>query len=307
MRGLCGVRENRGGELYSLVYGKLVAESVDPIEKKPLFHVLPGSLSYSIATRGCNFRCLHCQNASISQVGERDDPARLCVDRRPEQVVAAAVEAGCRTISYTYVEPTVFFEFAYDCCTLAAAENIGNIFVSNGYLSEQATRLLAPLLTAINIDLKSFRDALYRSVCGARLQPVLDTIRRMHELGVWVEVTTLLIPGRNDSAEELLDIANFLAAIDSCLPWHVTAFHPAHYLSDIAPTPLSSLERAREIGLAAGLRHIYLGNVDASGAENTFCPGCGSEVIKRRGFTVLTNRLAGGACPVCATTVAGVW
>lgn len=306
-RGICRVRENRGGELYSLVYGKLVAENVDPIEKKPLFHVLPGSFSYSISTRGCNFRCLHCQNASISQVAEEDDPGRFCADRSPEQVVAAAAEAGCRTISYTYVEPTIFFEFAYDCCRLAADKDIGNVFVSNGYMSEQATRLLAPVLTAINIDIKSFRDAFYRSVCGAKLQPVLDTVRLMYELGVWVEVTTLLIPGKNDSDGELRDIAAFLAGIDKAIPWHVTAFYPTYKMLDVPRTPLTSLERARDIGLAAGLQYVYEGNIPGSGGENTRCPGCGAEVIERRGFAVLRNRLIDGSCSECSTALPGIW
>lgn len=306
-RGLCKVRENRGGELYSLVYGKLVAENVDPIEKKPLFHVLPGSLSYSISTRGCNFRCLHCQNASISQVGKDDDPGRYCVDRSPQQVVTAALAAGCRTISYTYVEPTVFFEFAYDCCLLAAKENIGNIFVSNGYMSEQTTRLLAPVLTAINIDIKSFRDEFYRSVCGAKLQPVLDTVQLMYELGVWVEVTTLLIPGRNDSTAELRGIASFLAGIDNKIPWHVTAFYPTYKMLEEPRTPRATLERARQIGLDVGLRHVYEGNIPGSGGENTVCPRCGMEVVHRRGFAILENRLIAGTCPGCHTAIPGLW
>ncbi len=306
-RGLCRVRENRGGELYSLVYGKLIAEHIDPIEKKPLFHVFPGSLSYSISTRGCNFRCLHCQNASISQVGRSEDPARMCVDRSPEQVVSAAVAAECRTISYTYVEPTIFFEFAYDCCLLAAEKNIGNVFVSNGYMSEEATRTLAPLLTAINIDVKSFREEFYQTVCGAKLRPVLETVQLMHELGVWVEVTTLLIPGRNDSSEELRDIAAFIAGIDKGIPWHVTAFYPTYKMVAEPRTPLATLERAREIGLAAGLHYVYEGNIPGSGGENTRCPGCGRELVRRRGFAILGNELADGSCPSCSVKIPGRW
>lgn len=306
-RGICRVRENRGGQLYSLVYGRLVAENIDPIEKKPLFHVYPGSLSYSISSRGCNFHCLHCQNASISQVGRDEDPGRSSVERSPEQVVAAAMAAGCRTISYTYVEPTVFFEFAYDCCELAKDRNIGNVFVSNGYMSEQATRLLAPLLTAINIDIKSFRDEFYRSVCGAKLQPVLDTVRLMRECDVWVEITTLLIPGRNDSPAELRDIAEFIRSVDSHIPWHVTAFYPTYKMVAEPRTPLATLERARDIGLASGLHHVYEGNIPGSGGENTRCPGCGVELVQRRGFTLMQNRLIDGACPDCATPLAGIW
>lgn len=306
-RGICRVRENRGGVLYSCVYGKLVAENVDPIEKKPLLHVLPGSLSYSISTRGCNFRCLHCQNASISQVGKNDDPGMASVSRSPEEVVDSAIANGCRTISYTYVEPTVFFEFAYDCATLAAKKNIGNIFVSNGYMSEQATRLLAPLLTAINIDVKSFRDDFYRKVCGARLQPVLDTVELMHASGVWVEVTTLLIPGLNDSSEELRDIAEWLATIDRNIPWHVTAFYPTYKMVDKPPTPVATLQRARDIGFAAGLHYVYEGNIPGRGGENSICPSCDTELVQRYGFSILHNNLVNGACPNCLKPIAGVW
>lgn len=306
-RGICRVRENRGGELYSLVYGKLAAEHIDPIEKKPLFHVFPGSLSYSIATRGCNFRCLHCQNASISQVGMDDDPGGYCTTRTPQEVVSSALASGCRTISYTYVEPTVFFEFAYDCCRLAVESNIGNIFVSNGYMTEQATRMLAPVLTAINIDIKSFRDNFYRKVCGARLKAVLDTVRLMHELGVWVELTTLLIPGKNDSREELRDIAAFIAGIDREIPWHVTAFYPTYKMLQQQRTPHETLERARDTGLAAGLHYVYEGNIPGSGGENTCCPSCRAEIISRRGFSIRKNNLVNGKCPGCSAVIAGVW
>ncbi len=304
-RGICGVRENRGGRLISLVYGRLVAEHVDPVEKKPLFHVLPGSLSYSIATVGCNFRCLHCQNASISQFHNRaEDPPGS--RRTPEDVVQAALDRGCRSISYTYVEPTVFFEFAYHCSVVAVEKGLKNIFVSNGYMSGQAARKLAPVLSAINIDIKAFSDSFYRKVCGARLQPVLDSIRLLHDLGVWVETTTLLIPGMNDSPEELAAIAGFLASIDRSIPWHVTAFHPTYRMLDIPPTPLATLRVARRIGQEKGLVHVYEGNV-AAGGEDTLCGGCGARLIERTGFSVRAMRLVGGACPECGAAVAGIW
>lgn len=306
-RGLCKVRENRGGELFTLVYGALVAEHIDPVEKKPLFHVLPGTPTYSISTRGCNFRCLHCQNSSISQVSAAADPTEFCRNKSAADVVAAAAISGCRTISYTYVEPTVFFEYAYDCCRLASERGLGNIFVSNGYMSEKAARLLAPLLAAINIDLKSFRDSFYRKVCGARLQPVLDSIRLMAELGVWVEVTTLIIPTMNDSDDELRETAEFLAALNPSIPWHVTAFHPSYRMTDIPPTPLRTLERAREIGSSAGLHHVYAGNIPGSGGEDTSCSRCGKVLIKRHGFAILENSLADGCCPECSHSVAGRW
>ncbi len=306
-RGLCRVRENRDGILYSLVYGRIVAEHIDPVEKKPLFHVLPGSYSFSISTVGCNFFCRHCQNFTISQpdhFASDDAPGN---PRTPEQIVSSALAAGCTSISYTYVEPTIFLEFALDCMKLAKGEGLKNIFVSNGYMSKEATELLVPVLDAINIDLKAFSDDFYKSVCGARLQPVLDSIKRMHEAGVWLEVTTLLIPGLNDSVEELQQIAEFLAFLDRSIPWHVTGFYPTYKMTDRPPTPLASLERAREIGLAAGLHYVYEGNRPGRGGENTNCPACTTEVIGRHGFSIETNTLIKGNCPSCSAHLAGVW
>jgi pyruvate formate lyase activating enzyme len=306
-RGICGVRENRKGVLYSLVYGWLVAENVDPVEKKPLFHVLPGSRSYSISTVGCNFHCRHCQNFSISQPGTFAADAVPGILRSPEHVVASAVSNGCQSISYTYVEPTIFFEFAYDCCVLARAQGLKNIFVSNGYMTEKTTRKLAPVLDAINIDIKSFSDDFYRKICGARLQPVLDTVRLMHELGVWVEITTLVIPGLNDSDAELVEIAEFIASVDSSIPWHVTAFYPTYKLTDRLPTSAASLQKAREIGLKAGLRYVYEGNVPGAGGENTACPSCQARLVSRLGFRIQENRIVDGVCPQCGEHIAGVW
>ena len=306
-RGICGVRENQKGVLYSLVYGRLVAENMDPVEKKPLFHVLPGSRSYSISTVGCNFRCRHCQNYSISQPGIFAADAVPGILRSPEHVVDNSLSNGCQSISYTYVEPTIFFEFAYDCSVLARAQGLKNIFVSNGYMTEKTTRKLAPVLDAINIDIKAFTDDFYRKICGARLQPVLDTVRLMHELGVWVEITTLLIPGLNNSDAELKDIAEFIFSVDPSMPWHVTAFYPTYKLTDRPSTPLSSLQRAREIGLAAGLRYVYEGNVLGSGGENTVCPSCRTRVINRSGFMVKEDRLVNGGCPQCGERIAGIW
>jgi pyruvate formate lyase activating enzyme len=306
-RGICGVRENRDGVLYSLVYGWLVAEHVDPVEKKPLFHFLPASTTYSIATVGCNFRCRHCQNFSISQPGAFPADSPPGTLRSPEFVVESAIAAGCQSISYTFVEPTIFFEFAYDCCLLAHRHGLKNIFVSNGYQTEETTRLLAPVLDAINIDIKAFTDDFYRTICGARLQPVLDTVRLMRELGVWVEVTTLLIPGLNDSDQELSQLTEFIATLDPAIPWHVSAFFPTYKLTDRPATPVHTLQRAREIGLAAGLHHVYEGNMVDSGGENTRCPSCQAELISRLRFRVLENRLTHGCCPQCGEKIAGVW
>jgi pyruvate formate lyase activating enzyme len=306
-KGLCGVRARQGDAIVSLVYGRVVAEHIDPIEKKPLFHVLPGSLSYSIATPGCNFRCLHCQNASISQVPRTMDVTASGVYRDPKSIVASAIAGNCRTISYTYVEPTVFFEFAYDCCVAAKAKGLRNIFVSNGYMSDAVIRMLATVVTAINIDLKSFSDSFYKKVCGARLAPVLSSISRFKELGVWVEVTTLVIPGMNDSEEELAGIASFLAGIDRKIPWHVTGFYPAYKMSDVPPTGAKIIARARQIGFEQGLEYVYSGNRPGQIGENSSCPSCGETVISRHGFQIIANRLQAGRCPDCGHLIPGVW
>ncbi len=306
-RGICGVRENRDGVLYSLVYGRVVAENIDPIEKKPLFHMLPGSSTYSIATIGCNFSCRHCQNASISQAGSFSSDAVPGIERNPEFIVSSAFAAGCDSISYTYVEPTIFFEFAYDCMVLAKKEGLKNCFVSNGYMSKPATELLTPVLDAVNIDLKSFQDTFYKEICGARLQPVLDSIKRMHAAGVWVEVTTLLIPGLNDSDDELRQIADFLISVDNSIPWHVTGFYPTYKLTDRVATTVESLERARNIGKDRGLQFVYAGNRPGSGGENSYCPSCGFEVILRHGFSIQKNTLISGKCPSCESPITGIW
>ncbi len=309
--GLCGVREGDGVGVKSLVYGKLVAENVDPVEKKPLFHVLPGSLTYSIATPGCNFRCTHCQNSSISQVdGDLTrwlHKGRNVSDRLPADVVDRAISSGCTSLSYTYVEPTIFYEYAYDCAKLAHEKGLGNIFVSNGYMSPEALAKLAPFLTAINIDLKSWSDVFYKKVCGARVEPVLENIKKCVELGLWVEVTTLLIPGMNDSEEELKEIAAFITALDSHIPWHVTAFYPAYKMGHLPPTPIASIDRAVRIGKDAGLKYVYSGNVSGGDGTSSFCHQCGDNLIGRNHFTLMHNSMVNGCCPSCKTPMAGVW
>ncbi len=306
-RGLCGVRENRDGVLYTLVYGRVVAENVDPIEKKPLFHFLPGSRSCSISTVGCNFVCKHCQNYQISQYPNTHQGAIEGRELSPQQVLQTAVDTNCTSISYTYVEPTIFYEFARDCMELAHQQSIANVFVSNGYMSSECTRALAPRLDGINIDLKSFSDDFYTTICGAHLQPVLDNILLMRELGVWVEVTTLIIPGYNDSSEELAQIAAFIHQVDPAIPWHVTAFYPTWKLTDSEPTPLSTLQRAREIGLNQGLRFVYASNIPGQGGEDTLCPGCGTKLVARTGFRVTLNHIRNGQCPDCGEKIEGVW
>ena len=306
-RGICGVRENRGGVLYSLVYGRLIAENIDPIEKKPLLNFLPGSKAYSIATVGCNFHCLHCQNYDISQYPHLNNGEIAGKECTALAVVDDAERTGCASVCYTYVEPTIFYEFAYDCSVLAHERRLKNVFVSNGYMTPEVTRQFAPLLDGINIDIKAFTDDFYKKVCKARLQPVLDNVKLMHELGVWVEVTTLLIPGLNDSPEELRDIARFVKSVSPTIPWHVTAFYPTYKMLDREPTPVGTLRKAREIGLKEGLHYVYEGNIPGEGGENTYCPGCGAELISRYGFSIRQNNLADGRCKTCGQHIAGVW
>ena len=306
-RGICGVRENQGGKLYSLVYGRLVAENVDPIEKKPLFNFLPGSRSFSIATVGCNFQCLHCQNADISQYPHLHHGEIVGDERRAESVVDYAVRENCASISYTYVEPTIFYEFAYDCSVLAHERQLKNVFVSNGFMTSEVTRHLAGVLDGINIDINGFTDDFYKKVCKARLQPVLDNVKLMHELGVWVETTTLIIPGLNDSPEELRGIAKFIKSVSPAIPWHVTAFYPTYKMMDRPPTPVSTLRQAREIGLEEGLRFVYEGNIPGEGGESTYCPACGAELINRYGYSIRNNSLVDGHCGKCGEKIEGVW
>jgi pyruvate formate lyase activating enzyme len=304
-RGICGVRENRGGTLYSLVYGKLCAEHVDPIEKKPLFHVMPGSRSYSIATVGCNFRCRHCQNYTISQV-DRNDPVPG-TEQTPQEIVQRAIDNDCRSISYTYTEPTIFYEFAYDTARLAREAGLKNVFVTNGYISREALATIAPFLDAANIDLKGFSEGFYRDVVHARLSEVLDSIIEHRKQGIWLELTTLIIPGLNDSDAELQGIASFIVTnlgIDT--PWHVSQFHPTYKLTDHPRTPVATLRRARDIGLAAGLRYVYEGNIPGEGGEDTSCPSCSSVLIKRYGYAIETDRISNGACTDCGAVIAGV-
>jgi pyruvate formate lyase activating enzyme len=304
-RGKCGVRENRDGLLHTLVYQKVIAQHIDPIEKKPLFHFHPGTQSYSIATVGCNFRCLFCQNADISQA-PRELHTIYGKEVTAETIVASARRAACASISYTYTEPTIFMELAVEVAELAHRDHIANVFVSNGYLTDESFAVIAPYLDAANVDLKAFNDRFYAEQCGAHLDPVLRTLERMKQAGVWLEVTTLLIPGLNDDPIELRELAGFLAALDPGIPWHVSRFHPTYRLTDRPPTPGATLRQAREIGRQAGLHHVYIGNVPGEEGENTFCHQCGNLLIERFGFTITRRGLEGRCCSRCKTVLAGV-
>jgi pyruvate formate lyase activating enzyme len=332
-RGACGVRFNEAGKLYTLVYGRVAARHLDPIEKKPLFHFQPGSTSYSIATVGCNLRCAFCQNWEMSQgpkgkmtvaetaagtIAETPAVGAVCpqleaAEHRivgehvtPEEIVAAAVRSGARSVAYTYTEPTIFYELAFDTAVLARQRGLKNIFVTNGFTSAAPIRQLASVLDAANVDLKFFKDETYRRVAGARLEPILDAIRLYRELGIWVEVTTLLVPGLNDSDEELRAIARFVRSLGPEVPWHVTQFYPTYKMLDRRPTPVERLRAARQIGLSVGLRYVYEGNVPGEGGENTYCPQCKSPLIERYGHWLLKNRIRGGVCPDCGVAIDGM-
>ncbi len=301
-RGICGVNANEGGRLRNLVYGKVAALNIDPIEKKPLYHFLPGTTALSLGTVGCNFQCPFCQNWQISQSDDNAGGQEVS----PEQLVDAALRQGCSTIAYTYNEPTVFYPFARDVALLAKKHGIKNIFVSNGLESPEVIEDMRGLIDAFNIDLKSFDPDYYKKTLKGSLEGVLDTLKRLKEHGFWVEVTTLIVPGDNDSDGELGQIASFIAeALDPFTPWHISAFHPDYKVDDKAPTPLKTLRRAEAIGRKAGLHYIYMGNVPADGV--TLCPACGTRLIERRGFYMTANRLEDGTCPKCGRQIEGVW
>ncbi|MBM4025379.1 MAG: AmmeMemoRadiSam system radical SAM enzyme [Planctomycetes bacterium] len=323
--GHCRVRQNLGGKLYSLNYDKVCAANPDPIAKKPLYHFQPGSRSFSIAAVGCNFRCDFCQNWQISQaalerssdVGMRGQDARGTQGRdalatygeavAPEQIVEAAVRAGCRSIAYTYTEPTIFMELCNACARPAKERGLANVFVSNGYMTREAIDFAAAWLDGINVDLKAFNDDYYKQLCEARLQPVLDSIAYIaRQTEIWIEITTLLLPGENDSEEELKRLAGWLVTqAGPDVPWHISRFYPQYKHTDSEPTPLASLQRAAEIGKAAGLRYVYLGNVPGTDGENTYCYNCRRKLIERVGYRIKANHIQDSKCPQCGTDIAG--
>jgi pyruvate formate lyase activating enzyme len=304
-RGICCVRENRSGVLYSLVYGNPCSWHVDPIEKKPLFHFFPGSKAFSIATVGCNFRCLHCQNHEISQL-PRDHDMIVGEKMSPDEVVREAKAEGCRSISYTYTEPTMFYEYAFDMAKMAKEQGISNNFVTNGYIEEKPLEAIRPYLDAANIDLKSISGEFYKEVCGAKVDGVLASIKKYKQLGIWVELTTLVIPGYNDSDEEFRSIAAFIKEVGVETPWHISAFHPTYKLTDSHRTPAKTLEKARQLGLEAGLRYVYTGNIPGLDGENTRCFKCGRTVIKRYGFSIVDYKIEDGKCAFCGAIIDGV-
>ncbi len=304
-RGICCARENRGGVLYSLVYGKLITQQVDPVEKKPFFHFLPCSKSYSIATAGCNFRCDFCQNYSISQ-GIRDRNIILGETVSPEEIVESALDCGCKSISYTYTEPTIAFEYFFEIMKLAKSRGLYNNFVTNGFMTEDVLYRAKGYLDAANVDLKSGSDEFYKSLCGAKIEPVFNSLKVMKKMGIWVEVTTLIIPGMNDFERDLKTCAEFIFGLGKETPWHVSRFYPQYRLDKVVPTPFSLLEFARKLGLDTGLRYVYTGNVSGDKGENTYCYNCRKTVIKRCGFEVVEYNIKDSKCKFCSAHIDGV-
>ena len=300
-RGICGVRENVDGKLYALNYGKTVACHIDPIEKKPFFHFLPGSHSLSIATVGCNFKCKSCQNWDISQMPQLTGKIEG-QEISPEEIVKSALKNNLPSISYTYTESAIFSEYALDTMKLAKKQGLKNNWVSNGFWSKELFDLISPHLDAANVDLKSFEDDFYIKYCGGKLQPVLDALKRLKNKKIWLEVTTLVIPTLNDEEEIFEKIANFIKnELGSETPWHVTQFCGAisWKLQNIPDTPVETLEKAHKIGKKTGLKYIYTGNVPGIPSEDTFCPKCNNLVIDRTGY-IISRHDKNGKCPKCS-------
>jgi len=305
-RGICRVRENREGRLTTQVYGNLIAEHIDPIEKKPLYHFLPGSRAYSIATPGCNFRCAWCQNWQISQL-PREMRMPECEQVSPASVVERAIRDHCQTIAYTYTEPTIFFEYSYDTAQIAHEKGLKNVYVTNGFMTSEMLEMIEPYLDGANVDIKAFNDETYRTLMGGRLQPVLDSCRKLKALGVWLEITTLIVPGVNDNPGELEALASFIYdELGSETPWHLSRFYPQYKMSDRAPTDTGILYETKSMGEAAGLEYIYLGNVLED--NQTTCKHCGKPLILRSGYATRTTGLdSEGNCKHCGTRLAGVF
>jgi len=299
--GICGMRVNRGGTLYADNYAKVAAEAVDPIEKKPLYHFLPGTRAYSLGGLGCNFRCSHCQNWQISQ---DHDGAGMTRTILPEEGVAKAKATRCSSIAWTYNEPTIWHEYAKDMGTLAKKESLGTVYVTNGYITEEALDDLSPMLDAFRVDLKSFSDDFYRKICRARLQPVLDSTIRAKELGIHIETVTLVIPGVNDSTVEVSALIDWVFEnLGPDIPMHFTAFHPDFRMTDLPPTPVKTLEKIHDMALEKGMKYVYIGNVPSHRYNNTYCPECGSLLVERAGFSAVPAGIDGDSCKNCGAKI----
>lgn len=304
-RGYCRVRENRGGKYYSLVYGKPCAVHIDPIEKKPFFHVYPGSKAYSLATVGCNFCCKFCQNWDISQASPEDAKAPF---RGPDDIVSAAKQSGARTMAFTYTEPVVYCEYMSDCAAAGKKAGIESVMVSNGFITAEALKSALPFLKAVKIDLKSFSQSFYADICEGQLQPVLDTLQRLAKSGIWYEIVVLLIPTLNDSPDEIKRMSAWIVKeLGQDVPLHFSRYHPMYKIRNIAPTPLDTLRRARQIAREQGVRFVYIGNVPGEESQNTVCPFCKAMLIRRYEYSILENNIAAGCCKKCNKPIAGIW
>jgi pyruvate formate lyase activating enzyme len=303
--GICSVRQNIKGELYSLNYDRVAATHSDPIEKKPLYHFLPASTSFSIATMGCNFKCTFCQNHSLSRV---EDAGNIYGEPiSPEKLVKTALRSRAQSIAYTYTEPTIYFELMLETAKLAKDSGIKNVMVTNGYMSGEALEMIAPYMDGANVDLKAFTEDFYKKYCGARLAPVLDTIKAMKQKGIWVEVTTLLIPGLNSDREEVKQLISFILSVDAAIPWHVSRFYPQYKLTEIPPTDSGTIFDILETAKEMGLQYLYAGNIRAGEWENTHCPQCNTLLIERQGYFTRISDFSNGKCGSCGHSIPGVW
>ncbi|GBC76750.1 Choline trimethylamine-lyase activating enzyme [bacterium HR08] len=305
-RGRCGVRANVEGTLYTLVFDRVALLTIDPIERHAFFHFRPGTYALALATVGCNWRCRYCANYALSQMPKGPHGRLLGRRLSPEEIVKTALTHRCQNLIYTYTEPTVFFELVYETARLGAAHGLRNLIVTNGYLTPAALRMLRPYLDAAHVDVKGFDDRRHRQMCGVRRRPVFECLRRLKAMGVWVEVTTPIVPGHNDSDDELRAIAEFLASLSYSIPWHVTAFLPAYKMEDRLPAAFEAVQRAYMIGRSAGLYYVYCHDAPGSACASTFCPQCRTVLIERAGFTVLANRIARDRCPQCGRSVDGI-
>ncbi|MFH2139106.1 MAG: AmmeMemoRadiSam system radical SAM enzyme [Candidatus Omnitrophota bacterium] len=304
-RGFCRARENKNGKLYSIVYGKLCAVHSDPIEKKPLFHVYPGSNSFSLASVGCNLRCKFCQNWQISQAKPADVQA---VKLTSDVLVAKAVQSGCKTIAYTYTEPTVYYEYMLDVAKIAKKNNIASVLHSNGFINPDPLQELLPYVTAMNVDLKGFTNEYYAEICSGNLPSVLNSLKIIKQMDVWLELTNLVIPTLNDQSDNIKRMSAWiLKELGDDVPVHFSRFFPMYKLAKLPPTTLSTLEQARNTAMSEGLKFVYIGNVPGHSAENTYCPNCNNMIIKRVGYSVVENNLINNMCSGCKTKISGVW
>jgi len=301
--GKCGTRKNINGKLFSIVYGKPVAANADVIEKKPLYHFLPGSLSFSIATIGCNLFCKHCQNWEISRASFFEVP-----EITPEEIVEEAKENGCSSIAYTYTEPTVFYEYMLDIAKLAKKQGLKNVIVSNAYINEEPLAELCKYIHAANIDLKAMNEKFYKEICSAKLQPVLEAIKLLFEKKIWLEITNLVIPKKNDSQASITKLVNWiLENLGQDVPLHFSRFFPAYKMLNLQPTPVEKLIKAKEIALQKGMKFVYIGNILAKEHNSTYCPNCKELLIERSALFVENIKLKQGKCPKCGTKIPGVW